>query len=87
MNEIFRMLGMDNDLVHENSSNGKSPLGEQILERDTLRLATADKAALALPLGAGTFDTKNCAFLPSRHQRLGAIRHEISTVQKLGEIL
>jgi hypothetical protein len=81
MNEIFRMLGMDNDLVHENGPNGKSPLGEQVLERDTLRLTTTDKAARALHLGAGKFDRKNCAFLPSRHQRLGAIRHGISTVQ------
>lgn len=44
MNELFRMLGMDNDLVHENGLSGTLPIIEPVRERGILKIKASDKA-------------------------------------------
>ncbi|SSW70108.1 cysteine hydrolase [Achromobacter veterisilvae] len=51
MRSIYLVLDMQNDLVHEEGPNGKSPLGEQvrargILERTAAAIARARKAGM-----------------------------------------
>jgi len=48
MNSIYLVLDMQNDLVHQNGPNGKSPLGAEVRSRDIVgRTARAINLARA----------------------------------------
>lgn len=54
MNSIYLVLDMQNDLVHPDGASGKSPLGEQVVERDVVaRTANAIASArtAGIPIG------------------------------------
>jgi nicotinamidase-related amidase len=54
MNSIYLVLDMQNDLVHQNGPNGKSPLGAEVRSRDIVgRTARAINLARAAGLRIG----------------------------------
>jgi nicotinamidase-related amidase len=54
MKAIYLVLDMQNDLVHEDGPNGKSPLGEQVRQRNIIqntRAALAKARSAGIPVG------------------------------------
>jgi nicotinamidase-related amidase len=92
MNSIYLVIDVENDLVHEDGPNGKSPLGEQVRNRNVLsNTAAAIKSARAAGVHVGfvrvgfSQDYRECpsdsqVFSPARQHglfKLGAWGTEI----------